>query len=119
MSLSFGRYVRIYYTPVNAIVLDRSSRRLTLQRALVAPKLPRKVRILPARLRVLRRNGALRARIGAGLVEHRACVRLGRLGHVGVRERGSVPAQHAVVVLLQRRGAVRRLEERGEGPFGG
>ena len=77
------------------------------------------MRVLPARLRVLRRDRALRPRIGARLREHRARVRLGRVGHVGVRERRAVPAEDAVVVLLHRRGAVRRLVERGEGAFGG
>ena len=77
---------------------------LTLQRALVATKLSRKVRVLPARsLRVLCGDRPLCPRIGAGLRQHRACVRFGCIGHVWVRERGSVPAQDAVVVLLDRR----------------
>ena len=89
--------------PISIHPPQETRSRLTLQRALVPAELPREVRVLAARLRVLRGDGALRPRIGPRLREHRPRVRLGGVGHVGVRERGAVPAEDAVVVLLHRR----------------
>ena len=76
---------------------------LTLERALVPAELAREVRVLAARLRRLRGDRALRPRVRAGLLEHRARVGLGGLGHVWVCEGGAVAAEDAVVVLLERR----------------